>query len=526
MGKNGNNGNSADRIRILHLAARNIKSVKAVDIDFDGDIHEVRGDSGQGKTTILQAIEGCLRGLDPDMIRKGATSAEIELHLTAATVKRIIGEDGADTLLAKDADGNMIAKAKDFLRTLCGPTAFRPLEWVALGGGEAKGKTERLRLQRKQLLEALPMSLSGKVVRAVVERALGEDAIAALDEVNLGTVDYDQHAFAVCAALTKACYEFRALQNALADDGEAKLSVLPRPERAAPKAPAAVLEAELEAARTAYLTAKGASGNLRGLTEQRDRLRAQIAEEAESIPSEERLNATEKAYQEQRDDLQGEIAQLELALAEKRAALDEVSGKLNRCAGVRRQVENHAARKADLARLEAEVSGADGGGVDLEALEAAGVEAKARLEARKAQDALDAAAQEAHAARARAQRYDALVEFFRDTLPRELLANAELPVEGLSVDADQILINGIPLHQLGTSQQIRVGVLIASRLNPTSAFILVDGAESMGKKDRAELAKVAHELGLQLIMTIVDPDAVPAPGVTVMEAGAALATVN
>jgi hypothetical protein len=142
-----------------------------------------------------------------------------------------------------------------------------------------------------------------------------------------------------------------------------------------------------------------------------------------------------------------------------------------------------------------------------------------------AQDALDAAAKDAHAARERAKRYDALVEFFRDTLPRELLANAELPVEGLSVDADQILINGIPLHQLGTSQQIRVGVLIASRLNPASAFILVDGAESMGKKDRAELAKVAHELGLQLIMTIVDPDAVPAPGVTVMEAGAALATV-
>jgi hypothetical protein len=80
-------------------------------------------------------------------------------------------------------------------------------------------------------------------------------------------------------------------------------------------------------------------------------------------------------------------------------------------------------------------------------------------------------------------------------------------------------VDGVPLHALGTSQQIRTGVLVAAALNPRSAFVLVDGAESMGRADRLALADAAQELGLQLILTVVDPDAAPGPDVTVMREG-------
>jgi tRNA modification GTPase len=112
------------------------------------------------------------------------------------------------------------------------------------------------------------------------------------------------------------------------------------------------------------------------------------------------------------------------------------------------------------------------------------------------------------------------------------LAGAELaivtPIAGTTRDALQqsIQIDGVPLHQLGTSQQIAVGVKVAAAVNPKSGFVLVDGAESMGGKDRRALAEAAEVLGLQLIMTVVDPDAKPGPGVTVMRGGAAVAMGN
>jgi hypothetical protein len=114
------------------------------------------------------------------------------------------------------------------------------------------------------------------------------------------------------------------------------------------------------------------------------------------------------------------------------------------------------------------------------------------------------------------------VTLFRDVLPSMLLARANLPLDGLAIEDETIVINGVPLHELGTSEQIRVGVVIASALNPLAGFVLVDQAESLGREGKKALASVAHELGLQLIMTVVDPDAVPGPGVTVMRGGEAL----
>ena len=146
-----------EKARVLSLHARNVKCVKEVAINFDGDIQEIRGDSGQGKTTILTAIEGALRGLDPEMVRKGESAAEIELHLTEGRIKRIVPADGsAHTLMVTDKNGAPVAKAKDFLNTIVASgDAFRPIAWVQLGGGEDRGRTERLRRQRDQLLEGL-----------------------------------------------------------------------------------------------------------------------------------------------------------------------------------------------------------------------------------------------------------------------------------------------------------------------------------------------------------------------------------
>lgn len=520
---------ASGRARVLELRAKNIKCIREVSIDLaSGDIHEIRGDSGQGKTAVLQAIEGALRGLDPEMVRNGESAAEIELHLSTATINRIVPREGKETLMVRNADGSPVERARDFLATICGPSAFRPIEWVRLGGGDPRGRTERLRKQRDQLLESLPLALTAQdVAQAVAD--LGPEFAEALGEVNLDGVEFEQHALLVCAALEKACYEYRARQNALAEQAENVLKLTPAPDKAAPRASADECQAQLNQATQAYHRALALAEQGRAATQRAETLRRQISEDAESLIAlygeaddftgtiKGDLEAAISNEELMRDRV--EELRAELALAEKDLANASVSVRdLRGLVGLNDRL---VARRAELADLEAAGTGAPA--EDAAVLKRALDDAQEGLRRRQLQDRHDQAAQDASAARVRSKIFDQLVGLFRDTLPKGLIAQADLPVAGLSVDADKILIEGVPLHQLGTSDQIRVGVLIASALNPHSGFVLVDGAESMGSEDRKALAEAAHDLGLQLIMTYVDEAAVPAPGITVMRQGEAIA---
>ena len=525
---------TGERVRIIQVHAKNVKCLKEVDIDLDGNIHEIRGDAGQGKTAILQTIEAGLRGMDVDMVRRGADEAEIELHLSNGTIKRVMSADGKEKMSMKGIDGKVIERAKTFLRTLCTDTAFRPLEWVMLGGGDAKGRTERLREQRRQLLEALPLALTREQVAGAVA-TLGEEFVAAFEAVPLDAVHWNDHAFTLCQTLAQVVYDFRRFKNSAADAAETTLARTPASATIPPAETEEQLAAALDKVREEFLIAKAQTGGNERMRAQRDELASTIAAEEANLPPRDKLDRTKKAYAdsivgnqaeiaqltEGVSELRRQIAELDSAIADRTAVIREATDKIGQCEALERQMNAQDARREDLARMDAELSkGAPA--VDLEALQAHGEELRRMLDVKRQSNAHASALEAAQEARKVAKRYDALVDLFRDTVPATLLQLAKLPVEGLSVDDEKILINGVPLHQLGTSQQIKIGVLIASRMNPDSAFILVDGAESMGRKDRVALAESAQELGLQLIMTVVDPDAKPAPGVTVMQDGQAI----
>lgn len=511
---------SDERVRVLRLSARDVKLVREVEIDLDGEMHEIRGDAGQGKTTILQIIEAGLRGLDPDMVRKGATAAEIELTLSSARIQRITPADGAkEKVLITDADGNPIERATEFLRAICGPSAFRPIEFVQLGGGERKGKTERLRLQREQLLQALDIEMTKDDMRKAV-KALGSDHASAMRDVNLDGVDLNQHPFIVCAAIERACYDTRKLLNAKADDAESALKHVPPPAKAPPGADLATCESRETIAAERYHEAKAQTGGRSALMERGKTVRNALEAERD-LPARDMVEKTRGKYEGLRNDLTSEIAALEEQLEKARARLKDTRDKLAKCDEYDRQIDAHEAHERELSEIEGELAKV-GEVADVDALKRAWDEAREDTTNRRAQDRHEEAAHTAAETRAKALLYDDLVRLFRDDLPKELLSRANLPVDGLSVDEEKILIRGVPLHQLGTSEQIRIGVAIAAALNPRSGFVLVDGAESLGREDRRALAQSAKEMGLQLILTYVDPDAVPSENVTVMRNGAAI----
>ena len=86
-------------MRIISLQAENLKRLVAVNIQPDGNVVEITGKNGAGKTSVLDAIYWALAGKDgiqSTPIRKGEDHAVIKLDLGELKVVRKFksGDDG------------------------------------------------------------------------------------------------------------------------------------------------------------------------------------------------------------------------------------------------------------------------------------------------------------------------------------------------------------------------------------------------------------------------------------------------
>lgn len=505
-----------NRVRILSLKARNIKVLREVEIDSFGEITEIRGDTGQGKTSILESIEAALSGIDASMVRRGTDAAEIVLELDVARVARITAATGKTTLTVTGPDGKPMANAKAFLQALCPDSnAFRPLDFVMLGGGAEKGKTDRLRQQRNMLLDAMPVRLNPEAVRVAIGK-LGEDAVSESAGVDLSGIDFEQHALAVCSALELAAYGLRKSMNTEAEKAEFFLNSIQAPKADAPKCPVAEAQASATTAREALITAKARAQAAQATEARRQSLLATVANaDAEMIGREIASDNLAEA--------DGKIAETTELIESLRRKIREAEAVLETWRERRATAQQWLAfhERADAARAELQGLG-DASGPDaatIAALAESETQARANLEACQAFHKWHAASEVAATARAKANIMGKLVELFRDYLPRSVVSRMKMPVDGLSIVEGIVCLGGIPLHQLGTSEQIRVAVCLAAALNPRTGFILIDRAESLGTNDRLALAQVAHEQGLQLIMSFVDAGATAGPGRVIMENG-------
>jgi DNA repair exonuclease SbcCD ATPase subunit len=126
-------------MKIISLAAENFKRLTAVEVTPTGNIVEISGGNGEGKTSTLDAIWAALGGKDacpPKPIHTGADKAEIRV---------ILGEDGVakfkvtrrfgmregvpytTDLKLEGAEGGRFEKAQEMLNTLVGQFAFEPM---------------------------------------------------------------------------------------------------------------------------------------------------------------------------------------------------------------------------------------------------------------------------------------------------------------------------------------------------------------------------------------------------------------
>lgn len=103
-----------------------------------------------------------------------------------------------------------------------------------------------------------------------------------------------------------------------------------------------------------------------------------------------------------------------------------------------------------------------------------------------------------------ANHLDGVVKKLAKEVPDILISRAELPIEGLTISGDEILINGVNIDNLSTSEQLRFGLQVVRALNGDFKVICVDGIETMDKESFEFFLKEIENDDYQYFVTRVD----------------------
>lgn len=126
-------------MKILRLESENIKRINAVEITPTGNLVEITGRNGNGKTSVLDSIFFALAGakhIQAEPIRKGAKSAEIRLRIGDTETRYVVtrkfhrpknGDAYASQLIVEAADGTVLSKPQAVIDALIGELSFDPM---------------------------------------------------------------------------------------------------------------------------------------------------------------------------------------------------------------------------------------------------------------------------------------------------------------------------------------------------------------------------------------------------------------
>lgn len=112
---------------------------------------------------------------------------------------------------------------------------------------------------------------------------------------------------------------------------------------------------------------------------------------------------------------------------------------------------------------------------------------------------------------------DAKVKTLTKEVPEDLIKKAKLPVEGLTIDGDDIKINGVSIDNLSSSEQLKFGLQIARSLNQQFGIICIDGVETLDKETFALFLKEVENDDNQYFVSRVDGESVSKNGHSVVE---------
>ncbi|TSA28615.1 hypothetical protein D4R71_00490 [bacterium] len=484
---------------IKRLVIRNCLGIEELTLN-PSKTNLISGGNERGKTSILETIEKCLFNTKrrARFVRTGTEKAYIELETDdGLVVKRTVKEDtaGLDMGSVKvTKDGIPVKAPESFLKQLFGITgrktadvfAFNPVDFML------KKDTEQTAI----LLALMPIKVTA------------EDAQAWFGQAP--KVNYEKHGLQVLRDLEAWFYEARHETNAKVkatkDEAEAVAKRLPDNYNLEEwnKVNLGQLFSELTDAQEVNQDIKEQTRVIE--THQKDiedinnKYDLQIAQVKEEKSKELKriwanIQQTKDGVKRQIEETEKKLDRLkhELEMLEKTATPEEFSldnltiERIKHIEERRKDVLDHLARKKLTAETFLEINKPiDIAPINNRCKEAEEMKAYIPL-ASEVKNLNDRLKSEKNIA----DNYDKCVETAR-VKPIELLTKVKLPLKGLGIDGRGIVtINGLPLSNLSTSQQVRTCLEIARVLakgNPLK-LICVDKAEHLDESIRAEFHK-------------------------------------
>lgn len=86
-----------------------------------------------------------------------------------------------------------------------------------------------------------------------------------------------------------------------------------------------------------------------------------------------------------------------------------------------------------------------------------------------------------------------------------IISAAEMPIAGMSIGPEGLLLNGIPLKQISSADQIKVSVYLAMRFNPKLKVIRIMNGSLLDQASKKVIIELARKYGYQIwIETVAD----------------------
>lgn len=126
-------------MKIIALQAENIKKLVAIEIKPDGNMVQITGKNGQGKTSVLDSIWWALAGtanIQSDPIRHGQSQARIRLDLGEIVVTRTFRQGKPSSITVENAEGSKFPTPQAMLDGLLGQLSFDPLAFSRMSPKE------------------------------------------------------------------------------------------------------------------------------------------------------------------------------------------------------------------------------------------------------------------------------------------------------------------------------------------------------------------------------------------------------
>lgn len=451
------NNKIGDTMYIKRLELLNFQVIEQFSADFDGTVYFVTGDNELGKSTLLKAIGALLTGQRDDVLRNGASKG---------FAKMVVGDDGEEydvqlsfteanprgTLTIKQKTTGMATNNVSMLQQIFGYQDFDAVEF-SRWSETAEGR-------RKQI-DVVKALLPEKIRNRIAEI---DKSVRMLKEERTG-VNRDVKTFA-------ALYE--SVEKQLVPGDVEKY--------AAPVDVTALMERQQTNAKLIE-KAKSVRSMLAQRIEQIDaipgRIEAEKAKAAEAAKVyADKVAAAKKAYED--------------AMAEQKAAETKIAETYKATvAGIESEKADLESRKANaedwLKRYEAN----DPEKSNVPALLA---DAEAHNKRYNLVCQYKEKKEQYEGVKAKAEEMDSRI----DKLSRErstLIANAELPIDGLSFTDDGLTLNGVPFvpGKVSDSQILMTATKLVVASNPNMRIFRIARGESLGAKRLAEIIEIARE---------------------------------